>query len=103
MSWFSIYITQSNEANAIFRGYFKVDGSNVIEFYQTIDGVTDFTTTILVVADTKMIPNSGGKNTNIFQNVFTDNGTLINVNGVTLFGYTINQIVLHYTDPPPSS
>jgi hypothetical protein len=109
MSWFSIYISQSDEANAIFRGYFKVDGSNVIEFYQTIDGVTDFTTTILVGVDTKRIPNTPpanfvnptGRNTNtFFGNYFTSGGTLINAQ-FKFFELDIVQIGLHSTPPPP--
>jgi hypothetical protein len=100
MSWFSIYITQSDEANAIFRGYFKVDTvNNVTEFYQTIDGVTDFTTTILVDANIQSIPNSpGGNSTNTFQNVFTSGGTLIKVAPFVLGDFTIKKIGLFQTE-----
>jgi hypothetical protein len=116
MSWFSIYISQSNEANpifreanAIFRGYFKVVDSIVTEFYQG----TNFNSNILVGVGEQRIPNTptanlinpSGKNTNTFENYyFTSGGTLINVVDVSVdyYWFGSGKIGLHST-PAPST
>jgi len=45
MSWYKVDL--SNNQDLLFTGYFKANGGDVVEFYETIAGVTNFSQNIL--------------------------------------------------------
>jgi hypothetical protein len=76
-SWYSIILLESEQV--IFTGYFCVDNNTnlVIEFYETINGLTNFSNNILIPVNQSFY----GSPDNIYQNdwlQFNTNGCAIN-------------------------
>lgn len=82
ISWYSISFNR-------FSGYFKVDGENVIAFYETINGTTDFNTNILRFSAVGDLFSP----TNIFRSSdgFINNGINILSNTLLNIGYDVNR------------
>lgn len=77
-SWFSVSIHSTIETEQLFVGFFKIDNNTklVTEFYETINGNTNFNNNILIPTGTgipSVINNYKGFNGYEYYNMFYDN------------------------------
>lgn len=92
MILYSINITLQ-DGTIIFNGLFKVDNTNlVIEFYETINGTTDYTNNLLLPTQTGVYGNNtitikGGYNTIFYSNYITSYNPLSNQTIKVNYGY----------------
>jgi hypothetical protein len=94
-SWFSVSVHLQSGGGEIFRGIFKVDDSTHIisEFYQTINGNTDFTNNRLIQ------PGGLNSNDNVYnspEQYFTGNGVGVLTDSLIVFGSNITSLLLYY-------
>jgi len=100
-AWYSITVDGGREySGTLFTGYFKTENSQITGFYETYNGSTDFDSSILLAAGSRLTPfgNPSDYNDNIYNGngKFTNTGVAISLPNNTSY----SSLTLHYT---PSS